>query len=195
MIDKLLGILKQKTDERLRMGASPDDPLQDRVVFPSDGRGDYAEFEQNVVTILLVNLEQERTFRPDDPYLRTLPDGAKLPGKLPIALNAYVLFVARFAKGTYAESLQRISQIAQLFQERPVLDHENTPDLDGRIEKLVVELVTLTFSEQNHLWGVLRTTYLPSLLYRVRMLVFQDAAPAGAPPVDDTTTTVRGLAP
>jgi hypothetical protein len=194
MLDKLLETLRKKTNERLQAARGPrSDAAPAPVVYPGGDTGDHAQFEKNFVTILLVNLEHERTVRPGDPYLQSLADGTTRPGNPPIAISAHVMFVARFAK--YADSLSRISQIAQLFQEHPSFDHENTPNLDDRIEKLVVELVTLPLSEQNHLWSILRTSYLPSLLYKVRMLVFRDEVPEGAPHVKETETTVEGLAP
>lgn len=193
MIDDLLNVLKKRVNDHLRMSAGwrPADAQEEWVVFPSSDRLDLADFKLKAVTLLLINLEEEHALRTADPYRRTLADGSTLPGQPPILMNAYVLFVARFA--AYEESARCISRIAQLFQERRVLDHDNTPELSTRIEKLVLELVTLPFSEQNHLWGMLRTAYQPSLLYRVRMLVFQDAEVAAVRPVTRTDTTASRL--
>ncbi|MEM7266516.1 MAG: Pvc16 family protein, partial [Pseudomonadota bacterium] len=44
-------------------------------------------------------------------------------------------------------------------------------------EKLTVELVTLPFAQQNEIWNALRTTYRSSLLYKVRMVVFEQEEP------------------
>ena len=37
-----------------------------------------------------------------------------------------------------------------------------------------MELITLPFSEQNEIWNALRIHYLPSVLYKVKMIVFRD---------------------
>ena len=52
---------------------------------------------------------------------------------------------------------------------------ENSPGLDPRIEKLIVELYSLSFEQQHHLWGILGAKYLPSVMYRVRMITIQEA--------------------
>lgn len=194
MIDELLDVLKERVSDHLRMSAgwSPNDPQDEWVVFPTSDRLDLVDFKLKVVTLLLINLEEDHTMRRADPYRRTLPDGTTLPGHPPIVMNAYVLFVSRFA--AYEESLQRISRIAEFFQAHRVLDHENTPRLSKRIEKLLIELVTLPLSEQNHLWSMLRTAYQPSLLYKVRMVVFEDEGATATPPVDETRTTVKRIA-
>ena len=46
------------------------------------------------------------------------------------------------------------------------------------VDRLALELVTQTFAEQNDVWSVLRTTYHPSVMYRVRLIVVRDEKPA-----------------
>ena len=60
------------------------------------------------------------------------------------------------------------------FQNHRVFNAENSPDLNEDLQQVTVELVTPTFSEQNEIWGSLRSAYLPSALYRVRLVVFRD---------------------
>jgi len=40
--------------------------------------------------------------------------------------------------------------------------------------QLILELVTPSFSEQNEIWGSLRAAYLPSAMYKLKLIVFQD---------------------
>jgi hypothetical protein len=51
---------------------------------------------------------------------------------------------------------------------------------DG-IGELAVDFVSLTVQQQNELWGLLRTFYLPSVAYKVRTITFMDenALPPG----------------
>ena len=87
-------------------------------------------------------------------------------------MNLHVLFVARFKQ--YEQGLSYLSRIIQHFQSNRVFNHQNAPGLSEQIDKLILELITLPFSEQNEVWNALRTTYHPSVLYRVKMIVFQD---------------------
>ncbi|MBN2133897.1 MAG: DUF4255 domain-containing protein [Sedimentisphaerales bacterium] len=54
------------------------------------------------------------------------------------------------------------------------MHHQNAPDPSDRIEPLIMELTVLSFCRQNGMWNALRTTYRPSVLYRVKMVAFRD---------------------
>ncbi|HET7713657.1 MAG TPA: Pvc16 family protein, partial [Patescibacteria group bacterium] len=59
-------------------------------------------------------------------------------------------------------------------------------------EQLIIELVTLSFSEQNEIWGALRVAYQPSALYRVKMVVFYDnEARESAPTIEERSFTFQ----
>ncbi|VAX26463.1 hypothetical protein MNBD_NITROSPIRAE01-2133 [hydrothermal vent metagenome] len=73
--------------------------------------------------------------------------------------------------------LNTLSQIIQYLQKNRVLSHHNAPELSATIERLIMELTTLPFSEQNEIWNALRTTYHPSVLYKVKMVVMRDESP------------------
>jgi len=88
----------------------------------------------------------------------------------PVHLNLMVMFAANFGGGNYPEALKFLSSIVAFFQGRPVFTHQNSPELDPRIDKLTLEIENLSVSDLSNLWGVLSGKYLPSVLYRMRML-------------------------
>jgi hypothetical protein len=190
MISKALLVLKDAVNDYLstNSGWSSADSDFGQVVFLESEKVDVIDFKMGAISFLLVNVEEEHSVRPADPYRRALPDGTGQRVSPPIQLNLYVLFVARFSD--YKQSLRYISLILQFFLTRRVLDHESTPALDDRIEKLTMDLLTLPLGEQNHLWGILRTAYQPSLLYKVRMVVFQDEDAVIVPPAAEPTTSI-----
>ena len=49
-----------------------------------------------------------------------------------------------------------------------------------------MELTTLPFAEQNEVWSALRTTYHPSVLYKVKMVVFKDEETVATPVIEET---------
>ncbi len=104
-------------------------------------------------------------------------------------MNLYVLFVAHFKQ--YADSLRSLSGVIRHFQRHRIFHRRNAPTLPASIEQLAVELVTLPFAEQNEVWGSLRTSYRPSVLYRVRVLVFQDDEPVPLPVVEEPSIQVH----
>ena len=71
-------------------------------------------------------------------------------------------------------ALHHLSRVVRYFQNHRVLNQENSPDLKPEISQLILELITSSFSEQNEIWGTLRSAYHPSALYKVKLIVFQD---------------------
>jgi hypothetical protein len=148
------------------------DTGEDKVVFVDGEKMDPITFKLGAVSTLLINVEEDNTLRPADPFAVVAADGTHRKAKPEIRMNLYVLFVARFKQ--YEQGLNYLSQIIQHFQTHRVLDQHNAPEMNDRIEQLNMELITLPFSEQNEMWNALRTTYHPSVLYKVKMIVFRD---------------------
>ena len=88
----------------------------------------------------------------------------------PVCLNLRVMFAASFNSGHYAQALRLLAAAIGFFQSRPQLDHHNTPELDSRIDRLALDIENLGFGELANVWGLLGGRYLPSVLYRMRMV-------------------------
>ena len=179
MISDALVFLKNRLNTHLKSGRSPDESQEEPVVFLDGQNMEPLTFKMGAVSVLLINIEEETTLRPPDRYQRLAPDGTSQKIQPDIRLNLYVLFVARFKQ--YEESLRYLSLIIRYFQQQRVFNQQNAPDLVENIEQLVLELITLPFSEQNEVWSSLRVTYHPSLLYKVGMVVFKDEAGMSVP--------------
>lgn len=179
MIDDTLVFLKNHLNAYLNSGRDPNESSEEKVVFVDGEKMDPLSFRLGAVSILLINIEEENTLRAPDQYMRMSPNGASQKVQPEIRLNLYVLFVARFKQ--YEEALRYLSLIIQYFQNHRVLNHHNAPELSEEIEQLVMELVTLPFSEQNEVWNALRLTYHPSVLYKASMIVFRDEDALGMP--------------
>ena len=134
------------------------------------------------LTMSLVNIEEERTINNNINYSRqkqSLNFAFKNP---PVYLNLFVLFAANSANGSSSASgdnyyigLKKISQLIQFFQYQSVFTPQNTPSLvNTGIEELIFDLKTLSFQDLNNLWGVMGSKYLPSVLYKVRMLCISE---------------------
>ena len=89
-----------------------------------------------------------------------------------IHLNLMLMFAANFGGNQYTEALKFISATVSYFQGRTLFDHHNSPDLDPRIERLVLDMVSLDIADLANLWGILGGKYVPSVLYRMRMISF-----------------------
>lgn len=185
MIGDVLVFLRKHLDDHLRveLGVTPDDPAGDKVVFLDGDKIEPITFKLGAVSELLINVEEERVLRQPDLYARVNEDGIPQRVQPDIRLILYVLFVARFKQ--YESGWEHLSKIIEHFQTHRVFEPETFADLPAGIEKLVVELVTLDFAGQNEVWNALRTTYHPSILYRVKLIALRDRKPEALPQVTD----------
>lgn len=193
MIGDALVFLRKHLDDHLRveLGVTPDDPAGDKVVFLDGDKIEPITFKLGAVSELLINVEEERVLRQPDLYARVTEDGIPHRVQPDIRLILYVLFVARFKQ--YESGWEHLSKIIEHFQTNRVFDPETSPDLPAGIEKLVIELVTLDFAGQNEVWNALRTTYHPSILYRVKVIALRDRKPKVLPQVSEPVIDLRKI--
>lgn len=188
MLNDVLILLKHRLNTYLTAGWDPSESRELPVVFIDGENMDPLTFKLGAISVLLINIEEENTLRAPDLYRRSNADGTQQKVQPDIRLNLYVLFVARFKQ--YEASLQSLSNIVQYFQNQRVFNHQNAPELPEDIDQLIIELVTLPFAEQNEVWNALRTTYHPSVLYKVRMVVFRDRDATSLPKITETISRI-----
>jgi len=130
------------------------------------------------VTIMLVNIEEERREGKQSYYLPT-DDKKFLKLNPPVEIDLFLLFVAN--NSDYPTALRDLSDVIEFFQSHSVFDSQKYPSLNASvtdpvnkvwqlIDRLSFKLVSLTFEQQNNLWGMLSSKYMPSAVYRVKML-------------------------
>jgi hypothetical protein len=129
----------------------------------------------------VVNIQQEETLR-NLSFRRTttgpngLPQGVERPAE--IYLNVYVVFGAN--KNSYTLALQRISQVIAFFQRQFVFGPADLPVLTSlNLSKLIFDLYSTSFEVLNQMWSVMGGKYIPSVIYKMRMAMIQDAPEQG----------------
>lgn len=147
---------------------------QGELVITTD---DHSEQEgRDNVIVTLINVEEETVGKAQLPYIRSPEQSIGLVNP-EIKLNLYVLF-STFSNMNpnerYLNCLKLLSYVVRFFQYKNVFNHQNTPNLSEDIDKLTIELVSPTFEQQNYLWGALGAKYMPSVLYKVRMLTIRE---------------------
>jgi hypothetical protein len=135
----------------------------------------------NKIVASLVNVERETTpgCRPPAASSGNLPTVESYP---PIHTNLYVLFAGNFSGNNYVESLKFLSATISFFQRNPLFTSQNSPDLDQRIDRIALEIENLNFKDLSSLWTVLSGKYLPSVLYKIRMITFDGREIVGRAP-------------
>jgi len=141
--------------------------------------------DQDYLLLTLINIEEETVGKSQVPYIQN-PDQSVAVANPELKINLYVL-VSTFSEMDKAERyrncLNMISHVIRFFQFKSVFNHQNSPSLHQDIEKLLVEMVSPTFEQQNHMWGTLGAKYMSSVLYKVRMLTFRETDEAATGPV------------
>lgn len=190
MIDNAFRFSVSEVNKYVVRKVNQQDPSVTKLVVPGnvvkaqDGDGNNNPLLGKGIASL-VNVEEDRISKSPQNYVRVNDQVEYRNPK--VFLNLYCLFAVYH--NSYETALQYLSYIIQFFQFRPVLTHQNSPAdseprLDPRIEQLVFDMVTLNFEQVNHLWGALGGKYLPSVLYKVRLVAIEDETPESlGPPI------------
>lgn len=171
MIEKALTFLRDEVnkDFRVRSGSPT---LEDKVVLSNIvdiDQNDSIGLPENKVVLSLICLEEERVFKSQDHYVRST-NGSIHSANPELRFNLYVLFAAHFNNLNYGEALKFLSHTIRFFQARNVFDAKDYPSLKDEIERLVVDLYTQPMDQQSQLWQALGGKFLPSVMYKVRLL-------------------------
>ncbi len=127
---------------------------------------------ENKIVVTLLNVEKDTIGKSSAGAAAgvTMPNTAAA-----VNINLYVLFSAYFSSGNYPEALRFISFVVAYFQSKNVFTRANTPGMDNRIGKLIVEMESPGADKLNNIWTTLGAKYMPSVVYKVRMLSFDDS--------------------
>ena len=133
--------------------------------------GSVAANVTNRIVACLINVEKDTT----PGGQRTVVAHAGQPSCLthpPVHTNLYLLFAGNFNGKNYMEALKFLSNTISYFQRNPLFTSSNSPELDPRIAKLALDIENLNIKDLSSLWSVLSGKYLPSVLYKIRMVTF-----------------------
>lgn len=132
--------------------------------------GKYA-FDEGAIGLSVINIEEDRIFKTQLPEY-TYQNGQQAALEPELKINLSLLFAANFK--LYDQALKFLSLVLQFFQSHPTFTSDEFPALDPRIGKLNVELQSLTYEQLNQIWAYIGGKHLPSIIYRVRLVVIQD---------------------
>jgi hypothetical protein len=160
----------------------------ERVIISNIVRQDGSLYEEakDKLVIFLANMQTETT-------ISTFSKEKQVEGNKyvsitpPVYLNLYLLFYANYSDANYRNGLTMISGTIAFFQQNPVFTQNKLPGLDPSVDKLTFEMVNMDMAEHNYLMGLAGAKYLPSALYKVRMLPFIGQTITGQTPA------VKGL--
>lgn len=182
MIHTCLSFLTNELNEYLKVRTGS--PTVDRVFLTSVAtEGGGVVIPDKSVGVSLINIEEDRVYKDQkSTVINSFGNVERLNPE--IKLNLYILISANFQNASqedssddYVEGLKQLSFIISFFQAKNVFTPENSPKLaeyDPNLKKLVIELYSYSFEQLYNFWSVVGTKYLPSVLYKIRMLTFQE---------------------
>lgn len=179
MIDKALRFLTDELNAYLDLQngvSSGGDPI---IVLSnvSDNVSGGLAIPINKLGVSLINIEEEKVFKEQQTNFRNA-EGEFEQYNPEIKLNLYMLVSANFESENgddkYEQGLKQLSRVISFFQGKNVFTPDTSPALEASLKKLVIELYSYSFEQQYNFWTVLGAKYLPSVLYKVRLLAFQE---------------------
>lgn len=185
MLDLALEFIRDELNGYISARTGSDSETVVLSRFPSDINNKYG-FDEDKLGITVINLEEERIAKTQLPT-HAYVNGQHVVREPDIKINVHTLIGANYKQ--YDEALKFISMVIVFFQSHPVFTPAEYPALDPGIERLAVELQSPTYEQLNQIWGFVGAKQLPSVIYKVRMVVLQDATPG------DMRPPVSGLVP
>jgi Pvc16 N-terminal domain len=166
MLDKAIAFLQNRIVTDQFNGEVPE-PVVIGAIFNEKGE---PLIGGGIVGLMISNIEEERIFKAQLQKQKRVDNDIEVANP-EIKLNLYILIAANPGgnPGFYDAALKRLSEVITYFQGTSFFDKTDYPDLDP-IEYLSVELYSLSFEQQNQLWASLGGKYMPSVVYKVRLV-------------------------
>ena len=160
VVDELNDYLKNK------FNAVEDKAILSNII---DQDGTLGVEGSNKIIATLIFIEKDHTFKAGaaqfagHQYLEFSP---------PVHINLTVMFSALFNKNHYVEALKYISGVIYFFQGKPLFTAQNTPKLGKSVDKIYFDMMSTSTSELMNIYSMLGAKYMPSVIYKIKMLSF-----------------------
>lgn len=177
MIDKTLIYIRDQLNQHFKNSfAVSDDKVILTNLVESDGSSSI-EIENKMVFFFL-GLDEEASLKNTGASRGGMGNG-HFAGKVPpLFLNLHIFFCANFKGNNYLEGLYYLSSLVQFFQQNKVMIPSASQEISKKTGRLSFELCKLSYDQMSHIWSSIGAKLLPSVLYRVGILVY-DEAPIG----------------
>jgi hypothetical protein len=128
---------------------------------------------QNKILLSLINVEEDTVARSVDYYKKN--NNQIMYTNPPVYLNLTLMFAATHTD--YESALISLEQVVLFFQRNRYYTVDSSPELvaynqvhNVQVEKITFEIVNLNLEQLHQVWGGLGGHYMPSVIYKMRML-------------------------
>jgi hypothetical protein len=139
------------------------------------------------IILSMVHFEMEHVLR-NQPAHRKSGNNIEVK-EPPLFINTYLMVASNYKN--YEKQLNVLNYAMEFFQSKPYLDEhnlhiDNILEWPAKLEKLSFEWHNLDFDKLSQIWSLSGIKYIPSFLYKVRMMVVEKTENAAfGPPVVD----------
>ena len=167
MLDKAIKFLQERIIADQFDGEIPEPVIRGAIL---NEKGE-PQLGAGIVGLMIANIDEERIFKAQLQKQKRIDNDIEVANP-EIKLNFYMLVAANPGTTTvsYDAALKRLSEVITYFQSTSYFDKTDYPSLDP-IEYLVIELYSLSFEMQNQLWASMGAKYMPSIVYKIRLVV------------------------
>lgn len=129
------------------------------------------------LAMTLTDISEDAVGKKQDPY--RLKGAAPKDGYVmmnpEIKLNLHVL-ISAYGGGNYQEALKLISYVTLYFQSKHVFSSADYPVIQP-IDTLILHMLNQDNRQSENLWTRIGAKYMPSILYRVKLLIVDGQQP------------------
>lgn len=150
-------------------------PVKDLAVLSTvfDQNGEMAVLEENAIILSVLNIHEEK---------KSGATNGRQERRMPIDLNLFILLAGYFPGKLTGEALGFISMAIEFFHEKPTFSPSNSPGLHAGIHQMSWEIYNTDFMEQSNVWSSVGAKLMPSLIYKVRLLIVPKTVTKGRAP-------------
>lgn len=178
MIENTLTFIKDEVNKFMNLKTGSNDLLEEKVVLSNIVNTDQnlaMGLPNDKMVLSLICIEEERVLKSQDHYTRT-SEGKLFTSNPELRFNLFVLFAAHFTHANYSEALKFLGLTLKFFQSKNVFDAKEHPELGDEVKRLIVDLHTQPIEQQSQLWQAMGGKFLPSIMYKIRMLAINEQA-------------------
>ncbi|TNE53998.1 MAG: DUF4255 domain-containing protein [Bacteroidetes bacterium] len=186
MIDKALSFITTYVNQELKasFGLSEDKVIAGSLINPD---GSVTENMENKIIVTIINIENETFAGNTQSAYKQSGENNYAKQEPPLYINLYLLFAANYTSKNYLESLKMLSAAIAMIQANPTFERNNFPEMDPQIDRLTMEIHNIPINELSHIWSGIGAKYVPSMIYKLRMLAVQKAK------IQSTVSGISGL--
>ena len=174
MIDTALIYIRDLLNEHFRNEFTIS---ENKVVLSNIVKND-GSAAQNVdgkIVFFLISLDEESTLKNSINRSPGNDSGSFASRTSPLHLNLQLLFCSNFDSNVYSEGLSYLSSLIRFFHANKIITLDHLNNSSQKLRRLSFELCKLDYDQLSHLWSAVGSKLMPSVVYKVAMVVLDDA--------------------